>query len=63
MFFLPAASSTIAVDSGLFILFMNSFAIWLGKKLAKELENKDKKIVVILPDSGERYLSINLFEN
>jgi len=32
-------------------------------RLASRPENEGKRIVVILPDSGERYLSTILFEN
>ena len=38
---------------------INSTAV----ELAKKPENKGKNIVVLLPDSGERYLSTELFEN
>ena len=37
-------------------------AVAAAEKLANLEENADKKIVVILPDSGERYLSTALFE-
>lgn len=37
-------------------------AICAAVELAKNEENKDKKIVLILPDTGERYLSTPLFE-
>ena len=36
-------------------------ALAAAVKLAKEEENKGKNIVVLLPDSGDRYLSTSLF--
>lgn len=37
-------------------------ALFAAVKLAKKEENKGKTIVVILPDSGDRYLSTSMFE-
>lgn len=37
-------------------------ALWAAVQLGKRPENRDKNIVVILPDSGERYLSTVLFD-
>ena len=37
-------------------------AVWAGIQLAKRPENEGKTIVVILPDSGDRYLSTALYE-
>ncbi|MEP0072973.1 MAG: cysteine synthase A [Marinomonas sp.] len=37
-------------------------AVIAAERLSQEAEFKDKKIVVVLPDSGERYLSTALFE-
>lgn len=36
-------------------------ALWAALELAKRPENKGKTIVVLLPDSGERYLSTPMF--
>jgi cysteine synthase A len=36
-------------------------ALWAAVELAKKPENKDKNIVVLLPDTGDRYLSTPLF--
>ena len=36
------------------------FESWMARKIAERPENKNKRIVVILPDTGERYLSTDL---
>ncbi len=37
--------------------------MWACLEVAKREENKGKKIVTILPDTAERYLSTKLFEH
>ncbi len=51
----------LAQTEGLFIGISSGAAISAAIKLAQKDENKDKIIVVILPDSGDRYLSTALY--
>lgn len=37
-------------------------ALWAAIELARREENKDKNIVVLLPDTGERYLSAGVYD-
>ena len=51
----------LAKKEGILVGMSSGAAMYIALKKAKEL-GKEKTVVVILPDTGERYLSTDLFE-
>jgi cysteine synthase A len=57
-----ATARQLAKEEGILAGISSGAALWAALQVAKQTENRGKTIVVLLPDTGERYLTTWLFQ-
>ena len=57
------AGKLVGRNEGVLVGISSGAAVWAGVEIAKRPEAKGKNIVVLLPDTGDRYLSTALFQD
>jgi cysteine synthase A len=57
-----AMARRVCKEEGILVGISGGAAVWAAREIARRKENEGKLVVVVLPDTGERYLSTWLFE-
>lgn len=57
------AARLIGKNEGILVGISSGAALYAALEIAKREENKNKNIIVLLPDAGDKYLSTELFSN